>query len=244
MNPILFTASKGAERVMNAQEVRANNLANANTVGFKSLMEYSSPMKVNGAGFETSVTTRTNSATSNFSSGNNIRTDRDLDVMVNGNGFFALTNEANPNKEVYTRSGQFTVDSEGFLKNGSFNVMGEDGAIQLPEYRTIEISEEGVINVTPPGGGAQINAGQLKLVNPDVKQMTLDPSGHFVSNAGGNLPPAEDVNIQTGFLESSNVSATEELVSIMSLTRQYEMQVKVMAAASEIAEIGNKIIQG
>lgn len=244
MNPILFTASKGAERVMYAQEVRANNLANSDTIGFKSLMEVSSPMKINGAGFESSVTTRTNSATNDFSSGNNIRTDRELDVMVNGNGFFTLANEVNPNKEVYTRSGQFTVDREGFLKQGSFNVIGEDGPIQLQEFQKVDISEEGVVSIIPAGGGAQIDAGQLKLVNPDLKTMTLDSSGHFVSTTNQNLEPAVDVSVQSGFLESSNVSATEELVSIMSLSRQYEMQVKVMGAANEIAQIGNKIIQG
>lgn len=244
MNPILFTASKGAERVMYAQEVRANNLANANTIGFKSIMEVSSPMKLTGAGFESSITTRTNSSTNDFATGNNMRTERDLDLMVNGRGFFTLTNEANPEKEVYTRSGQFTVTAEGDLKLGSYHVMGEDGPIQVPEFQKIEISDEGIVNVIPAGGGAQIQVGQLKLVNPDTKAMTLDSSGHFVSTSGVNLAADPMVSVQSGFLESSNVSATEELISIMALTRQYEMQVKMMAAGNEIAEIGNRIIQG
>lgn len=74
--------------------------------------------------------------------------------------------------------------------------------------------------------------------------MTLDSSGHFVSTSGANLAADPMVSVQSGFLESSNVSATEELISIMALTRQYEMQVKMMAAGNEIAEIGNRIIQG
>ena len=192
MNPILFTASKGAERVMYAQEVRANNLANANTIGFKSTMEVSTPMKLKGAGFESSITTRTNSSTNDFATGNNIRTERDLDLMVNGRGFFTLSNAANPNKEVYTRAGQFNVTAEGDLKLGSYNVMGEDGPIQVPEFQKIDISDEGVINVIPAGGGAQIEVGQLKLVNPDTKTMTLDSSGYFVSTTGQNLDADPD----------------------------------------------------
>lgn len=242
MNPILFTAAKGAERVMYAQEVRANNLAHTNTVGFKSLIEFSSPMPVGGSGFQSSVTTRTNSATNNFQEGTKVNTQRDLDVAITGSGFFTLEGEGG--KEVYTRAGDFHLDSDGNLMRGPFAVIGENGPIQVPENQKVQISDDGFVSIIPVGGGASLGVDQLKLVNPEVKTMTLDRSGQFVSTTGQNLPMAEDVTIKTGFLESSNVSGTEELVSIMSLSRQYEMQVKVMAAANEISKIGNKIIQG
>ncbi len=69
---------------MYAQQVRANNLANADTVGFKSLMEHSEHMRLQGSGFESSVTARTNSALTNFREGDSVTTGKALDVAILG----------------------------------------------------------------------------------------------------------------------------------------------------------------
>ncbi len=243
MNPILFTAAKGAERVMLAQEVRANNLAQVNTVGFKAIMEHSSPMSVEGSGFASSTTTRTNSATNNFAHGTEIRTDRALDVQINGTGFFALEGREGEPEELYTRAGNFMLTPEGNLMLGNRQVMGEGGAIVVPEYQAINISADGVLSITPPGGGAEMEIDTLKTVNPDYFAMTLDKSGLFVAKDGSTLAADPDVKVRSGYLESSNVSSLEELVSMMSLSRQYEMQVKAMATASEIDKLGNQLLK-
>jgi len=243
MNPILFTAAKGAERVMLAQEVRANNLAQVNTVGFKAIMEHSSPMKLEGSGFTSSTTTRTNSASNNFAHGTEIRTDRPLDVQINGTGFFALEGRVGEPEELYTRAGNFTLTPEGNLMLGNRQVLGEGGAIVVPEFQAINISSDGVLSITPPGGGAEMEIDTLKTVNPDYFDMTLDNSGLFVAKDGNMLAADPDVKVRSGYLESSNVSSLEELVSMMSLSRQYEMQVKAMATASEIDKLGNQLLK-
>ncbi len=243
MNPILFTAAKGAERVMLAQEVRANNLAQVNTVGFKAIMEHTTPMAVEGSGFKSSTTTRTNSASNNFAHGTEIRTDRPLDVQINGTGFFAvLGNEGEP-EELYTRAGNFSLTADGDLMVGDRQVLGEGGPIVVPEYQANNISKDGVLSITPPGGGAEMEIDNLKLVNPDYFDMTLDTSGLFVAKDGNTLAADPDVLVRSGYLESSNVSSLDELVSMMSLSRQYEMQVKAMATASEIDKLGNQLLR-
>ncbi|UJF18021.1 flagellar hook-basal body complex protein [Vibrio sp. SS-MA-C1-2] len=242
MNPILFSAAKGAERVMLAQSVRANNLSQADTIGFKSLMERSTAMKVEGSGFLTSVTARTNSATNNFTEGEQLRTDQPLDVSIDGKGFFTLQGLKDEPAELYTRAGSFTLSPDGQLLLGQRKVMSDEGPLILPEFQAVNISETGSVSVTPAGGGGAIEVGNLKLVRPEYREMTMDRSGHFVPNEGGILPAGE-VTVRSGYLEASNVSSLEELISIMSLTRQYEMQVEVMATADEIAQIGNKLLQ-
>ncbi|NIY94053.1 flagellar basal body rod protein FlgF [Vibrio diazotrophicus] len=243
MNPILFTAAKGAERVMLAQEVRANNLAQVNTVGFKAIMEHSTPMKVNGSGFESSTTTRTNSASNNFAHGTEIRTDRPLDVQINGTGFFALEGKQGEPEELYTRAGNFNLTPEGNLMVGDRQVLSDGGPIVVPEYQAINVSKDGVLSITPPGGGAEMEIATLKLVNPDYFDMTLDKSGLFVAKDGNTLMADPNVSVRSGYLEASNVSSLEELVSMMSLSRQYEMQVKAMATASEIDKLGNQLLK-
>jgi len=243
MNPILFSAAKGAERTMLAQHVRANNLSHADTVGFKALMEHSTPMRLEGSGFLTSVTSRTNSSINNFAQGEDIRTERPLDVAINGDGFITLEGIEDEPAELYTRAGNFRLDGNGQLYLGERRVMSTDGPMVLPDFEFVSVSSNGLVSITPIGGEASLEVGALKLVKPENEQMTMHASGHFVPKGGQVLAEDFNVQIRSGYLEASNVSSLEELVSIMSLTRQYEMQIEVMASADEIAQIGNKLLK-
>lgn len=228
---------------MLAQEVRANNLAHANTVGFKSLMEHSDSMPIEGSGFKSSVTTRTNSASTNFAQGAEVHTGRDLDVHITGRGFFSIAGHEGEPEELYSRAGNFRLSNEGMLLLGERQVLGEDGPVEVPDFQSINIANDGAISITPPGGGAEMQIGTLKLVNPEYAEMTLHPSGLFVHKQGTMLEFAPDVAVRSGYLEGSNVSSLDELVSMMSLSRQYEMQVKAMASASEIEKMGNQLLR-
>ena len=228
---------------MLAQHVRANNLSHADTVGFKALMEHSSPMHLEGSGFLTSVTSRTNSSINNFAQGEDIRTERPLDVSINGDGFITLEGLDGEPNELYTRAGNFRLDGNGQLYLGERRVMSVEGPMVLPDFEFITVSANGLISVTPIGGEASVEVGALKLVKPEYDEMTMHASGHFVPKGGGALAEDFTVQVRSGYLEASNVSSLEELVSIMSLTRQYEMQIEVMASADEIAQIGNKLLK-
>lgn len=243
MNPILFSAAKGAERTMLAQHVRANNLSHADTVGFKALMEHSTPMRLEGSGFLTSVTSRTNSSINNFAQGEDIRTERPLDIAINGDGFITLEGLEDEPAQLFTRAGNFRLDGNGQLYLGERRVMSTEGPMVLPDFEFVSVSSNGLVSITPIGGEASLEVGALKLVKPENEQMTMHASGHFVSKGGQALAEDFTVQVRSGYLEASNVSSLEELVSIMSLTRQYEMQIEVMASADEIAQIGNKLLK-
>ncbi|MFV0575306.1 MAG: flagellar basal body rod protein FlgF [Vibrio sp.] len=244
MNPILFTAAKGAERVMYAQDVRANNLAQANTIGFKALMEHAAPMPVEGSGFKTSTTTRTNSAVNNFAEGLNVRTDNPLDLKIEGEGFFTVQGKAGEPNQLYTRAGNFRLDQDGNLYLADRLVLDDNNQpIVIPEHQDISVDNTGVISIFPVGGEASMDVGNIKLVNIGNNQMTMDSSGLFVAKNGNNIPVNPDVVVQSGFLESSNVSSLDEVITMMSLTRQFEMQVKVMGAASDIEKAGNQLLR-
>ncbi|MGR5448619.1 flagellar basal body rod protein FlgF [Vibrio sp. PNB22_3_1] len=241
MNPILFNAAKGAERAMHAQHARANNIANAETVGFKAVMEFTTPQRLGGAGFDTSVTTRTNLSLNDFTTGQLMHTGDQLNVAISGQGFFTVLAKDGVT-ELYTRSGEMNVGPEGDVLIHGRPVLTDGGPLVLPEFESVSISQHGVVSVTPPGGGL-LDAGQLKLVSPALSDVTLDETGLFRSKDGEPFEvAAEPIDVRSGYLEGSNVSSFNELVGIMNLTRQFEVQVKVMSKADELARIGNELL--
>lgn len=240
MDALLYTATSGASRVLQAQQVRANNLSNADTTGFRADMERAESVEVMGTGFSGRTMVQTNSASTRFSNGALENTGRPLDVAINGNGFFTVRSA--DGREAYTRAGNINVDTNGNLTINGFALMGDGGPLVLPDYQRVEISSRGVISVVPPGGSAQINVGQLKLINPEMTQLQKESDGLLRNIRGGAFPADETVQVAPEHLESSNVSAIDELVGIMSLTRNFEMQIRVMKTAETLADAGNQLM--
>ncbi|MEG3691495.1 flagellar basal body rod C-terminal domain-containing protein, partial [Vibrio coralliirubri] len=175
--------------------------------------------------------------------GEDIRTERPLDIAINGDGFITLEGLEDEPAQLFTRAGNFRLDGNGQLYLGERRVMSTEGPMVLPDFEFVSVSSNGLVSITPIGGEASLEVGALKLVKPENEQMTMHASGHFVPKGGQALAEDFTVQVRSGYLEASNVSSLEELVSIMSLTRQYEMQIEVMASADEIAQIGNKLLK-
>lgn len=169
MDSLLFTATSGASRVMKAQHVRSNNLSNADTAGFRADMERVQSVQLQGAGFDGRTMVVTNSASTRFDSGDIIKTGRPLDVAITGDGYLAV--ETPLGGEAYTRAGNIKVDTFGAMSINGFPVLSQNGPMLVPDYQKIEISERGRVSVVPPGGGAEIEVGTLKLVNPPAAQL-------------------------------------------------------------------------
>ncbi len=236
----------GAKHNMMAQTQHANNLANVNTDGFKMDFAQSRAMPVyHGDGLPTRVYALTEKGGTDFSPGMLQATGRELDVAVQGDGFIAV---ATPDgNEAYTRVGSLHIDSLGMLKTGSgLPVMGNGGPIALPPSEKVEIGIDGSITVIPVGQGPQspVLVDRIKLVNPDIKTMSKSDDGLFRNlDDDEPLPPAAEVKLVSGFLEGSNVNAISELTSMLALSRQYEMQVKLMSTSKEMSEASARIIQ-
>ncbi|WP_394128812.1 flagellar basal-body rod protein FlgF [Shewanella maritima] len=236
MDKFLYVAMSGAKQGMNALAVRANNLANANTDGFKSDMTQARAMQAFGEGMPTRVFSMIEKPSANFSAGPLKTTGRDMDVAIKGDGWLAV--QGADGQEAYTRTGSLKFDSTGLLLNNQERpVMGENGPIVLPlPIDKVQISPDGIISVRPQGATAEVieEVARLKLVNPGNEQMMRGEDGLFRLTSGLPAPQDDTVNVESGAVEGSNVNAVDEMVAMISIQRQYEMQVKMMKNAEEI----------
>ncbi|MDO6705544.1 flagellar basal body rod protein FlgF [Photobacterium sp. 1_MG-2023] len=241
MDSLLYTATSGASRVLSAQQVRSNNLSNADTTGFRADMERARSYAIEGRGFDGSTMVVTNSASTRFDSGDMVKTGRKLDIAVNGDGF--LTVQLPDGTEAYTRAGNMKIDQEGNLTINGFPVMAEGNPIVIPAYQSIDVSETGMVSVIPPGGGAELEVGQIKLVKPENNTVQKINNGLLQARDGNDFAADATVKLAPEHLEGSNVSAIDELVSVMSLTRNFEMQVRMMKTAEKLAQAGNRLLR-
>lgn len=250
MDKAAYIAMTGAMQSMNAQQGHANNLANVNTNGFKADWMQARSMPVFGEHFPSRAYAMTERPATNFAQGNLIETGRNLDISVTGPGWIAV--QAPDGTEAYTREGGLQVDINGLLRTATgLPVLGNGGPIALPPASTITIGEDGSISVVGIGQTPEEIAliDRIKLVNPDPATLAKGVDGlvHLQPNQQTGeitIPPADaNVNVQSGYLESSNVNAVEEMTSILSHSRQFELQVKIMTASDQNTELAARLLQ-
>ena len=245
MDKLLYIATSGAKQDMLATAVRANNLANAQTIGFKAQLEQARAMPAFGDGLPTRVFSMTESPANNYAGGGMIQTDRELDVAIQGDGWFSVM-DANGN-EAYTRAGSLQVGTDGALEDAHGNqVLGDVGRIFLPiPVAEINISQDGTLAVRPQGApeGVLEDVGQLKFVNPPLSDIQRGQDGLFRMTDGSVADTDFNVRVRTGMLENSNVNAVEEMVQMIHLQRHYEMQVKLMRKADQMDMRGNQLLR-
>ncbi|MDH5728282.1 MAG: flagellar basal body rod protein FlgF, partial [Gammaproteobacteria bacterium] len=179
----------------------------------------------------------------NFSAGPLQSTNNPLDVAIQDEGWFVV--ESLDGSQALTRAGNFRVTPEGFLVTGSgLRVVGNGGPITIPPAERISIGNDGTITIKPAGQGAAALAviDRLQLVNPDNASLDKGRDGLFrLKNDEAFLQDA-NVKVLSGMLESSNVNVIEAMVNVISLSRNYEMQAKVMATAKETDEASMKLM--
>ncbi|WP_154124575.1 flagellar basal body rod protein FlgF [Grimontia hollisae] len=242
MDKLLFTAVSGATRVITAQQVLANNLANVNTDGFRADIGLAKSVEIQGKGLETRTLTGIGSTWSDFTPGALKRTDNPLDVAIRGNGFFAV--QVGEDGEAYTRAGAFHLNENGDLMLGDRPVLGEGGPIAIPEHEKLMIGQDGTISVVTAGSAAVQEVGKLKLVKPEPNQLRKGEDGLFRTYNGEPVDADQGVTVAVGYLESSNVNAIDALVKNIDLSRNFEFQIKMMKTAEELASTGNRLVRG
>lgn len=256
----LNTAATGMRSQEEFVNTISNNIANANTVGFKkSRTEFDDLLyeTVISAGARSSATTQYTvgvqigtgskvSATRKiFEQGNPQITNRPFDLMINGEGFFAIIM---PNNQVqYTRDGAFSVDKTGTLvtKNG-YKVFPNIAV--PPGTLSIQISETGNADAYVNGQVEPVALGQIPVftfTNP-VGLKSVGKNLYMVSSSSG--PPIQQIAgqnnagfIMQGALEASNVSIMDEMTGLIKAQRTYEMNSKVMGVADQMLHTVNSI---
>ena len=255
MNPALWISKTGIQ----AQDARlgaiANNLANANTVGFKRdrvvfedlfyQTERQPGAQVDGnnsapSGIQLGNGTRVVGTQKIFTTGSINTTGQALDVAIVGQGFLQV--QMANGETGYTRAGQLQINAEGRLVNAQGLAL--QPAITLPAGTTaVNISERGVVSVNLSGSATPTDVGQLTLanfVNP-TGLVALGDNLFQQSAASGEAvvgTPGTDAlgKLRQRALEGSNVQAVEEMVDMIAAQRTYEMNTKVLSAADNMMQ--------
>jgi flagellar basal-body rod protein FlgF len=244
MDRLVYVAMSGAKETLRAQAANNHNLANANTNGFKADLSAFQTQSVVGAGLPSRAYATNDSAGWDTSSGSLDATGRDLDVAVKGPGWIAV--QASDGTEAYTRMGDLHVDPSGALMtaNGN-NVLSDSGPITVQPYTSINIGTDGSVSIVPRGQTPFTisTVGRIKLVNPPSSQVLRGSDGLFRSTTGQDIDADASVHLVSGTLESSNVNIAETMATMIELARNYEVQVKAMKTAEDMASSSTKLLQ-
>ncbi len=250
MDASMWVAKTGLDAQQTRLNVISNNLANVNTTGFKrdrAMFEDLLYQNIRQAGGQTSLTTQAPTglmqgtgtriiATEKIhAQGNMINTQNALDIAINGEGFFQITQA--DGTTAYSRDGSLFVCSTGQLVTSTGQPLAP--AIVIPaNASSITIGEDGIVSVELFAGGGAQQLGQIqtaRFINPPG----LTPLGGnlyketVASGAPQLLNPGTQAagTLRQGMLESSNVNVVEEMVNMIETQRAYEINSKAISAA-------------
>lgn len=244
MDKMLYVGMTGARTLQMAQQAATNNLANASTPGFRGDFFSALSAQVQGPGFASRVNSVAGDLHTDLSQGVLQNTGRDMDVAINGNGWLAV--QAPDGSEAYTRRGDLRTNETGLLVNGAGQpVLGDGGPITLPVSQQVSIGSDGTISVVPQGQGANtlMVVGRLKLVQLDPTQTVKGTDGLMRQRDGTPGQPSASVKVTSGSLEGANVNPVDAMVTLISLAREYDMQLRTMDTAKESADAGTSLMK-
>jgi flagellar basal-body rod protein FlgF len=242
MDRMIYTAMSGAKSMMQRQDVLANNLANVNTPGFRAETVAFRVAPVEGPGLPTRAFSADSTPGADFSPGVITTTGRPLDVALTGRGWFAV--QSADGSEAYTRNGAMTIDDQGVLRTqNGLAMLSDSGPIAVPPGNSVAVAPDGTVSAIPlTGAKTPTPLGRLKLVNPPERDMQRGTDGLFrvKGGAAADLDPA--VRLASGSIEGSNVNAVEAMTGMISLARQFEMQMKLIQTADSSARKGSSVL--
>jgi flagellar basal-body rod protein FlgF len=244
MDRLLYIAMTGAKETSLQQAKASNNLANVTSTGFKADLAQARAMPIFGNGHPSRAFVMTESPGIDWDQGALIATGNDLNVAIDGNGFMAIRDQKGV--EAYTRFGDLRIGNTRLLETVTGNpVMGNGGPITIPEFDTMVMGDDGTISIREIGAPptAMTIIDRIKLVKPVLAEMRKSEDGLFRQKNGAIAVADAAVKIKSGFLESSNVNAVEEMIDVISLARNFEVQVKMMRSAEDNDAALEKLLQ-
>ena len=241
MDKLIYTAMTGAKYLLARQDTAAQNLAHAGTHGYRAQVDAlrSQPL----AGSDTRVFAVDATVGTDLRAGPIQHTGRDLDVAIVGKGWFAV--QANDGNEAYTRAGSFQVNADGMLQTRTGQAVLDTGGgpITVPPDARISIGDDGTISAIPNTGAKIVSSlGKIKLANPADGEMVRGGDGFFRLASGDTADADSTLRLQPQALEGSNVNPVEAMVTMISVSRQFEMQMKMLSAADDNARHADKLL--
>lgn len=237
----LYTAWTGMVNEQNRMDVMTNNLANASTVGYKKEGATSQSfddvltVKIKDASVGLANVQRTGvrnpgvkigETYTDFSQGSFRETGNAYDMALEGDGFFAIefTNKAGETSTMYTRAGQFALNKDGYLvtQEGDYVLDADSKRIQLDTLKDTDISADGRISQE----GEVI--AQLQIADfEDYDYLEKYGETYYQPLQGAELTEGT-ARVRAGYLEMANVQVVSEMVNLISITRAYESNQKII----------------
>ena len=235
MDRLIYTSLTAMRGAMARQTAVANNLANANTPGFRADLAEAQSLWLGGQSVNTRAYASEEVLAADMTGGTITSTGRDLDIAMSGDAMLAV--QAENGETGYTKRGDLMLSASGLLTTGDGRpVQGSQGPVTLPPADSIRIDEQGRVWIIPQGGDAAQpqEADRLQLVSPAGSDVVKGTDGLFRVRGGGILPGDPDAHIITRALESSNVSATQSLVEMIEASRSWDTQLKLLGDARDM----------
>ncbi len=233
MDRMLYIGMTSAKFNMQSQLTTANNLANLQTIGFKAQFDIAKAVPVISNALPTRTYGIVDTQGINFENGAKTQTFNPLDIALKDKGYIVVQDN---NQVKLTRNGALQVDNEGFLKTKEgFKVMGENGPIQVSSRNKLKINVDGYVV------SDKTLMDRIMLVNPSKETLSKDNSGLLMSTEA--LTQDDSIKVDVGFIEGSNVNAQQEMINMIKLSRQFDLNLKVIDTANENAKSAQKILQ-
>ncbi len=244
MDRSLYVGMTGAMQTLLAQATNSNNLANASTVGFRAQLDEAQAVEVSGPGLASRVNVQASDAGWDSSTGSIEQTGRDTDIALRTQSWLAV--QASDGTEAYTKAGNLQVDVNGQLLTGTGQpVLGDNGPLSVPPHSSVTIGNDGTVSITPLGqsGATQAVVGRLKIVDAQPLQLQRGSDGLMRVTPGETLEPAAGEVVTAGAVESSNVSLASTMVRMIQLSRQFELQTKLMQSSDQNSQASSSLVK-
>lgn len=249
----LWIAKTGMSSQQTKMDVVSHNLSNVSTTGYKrqsavfedliyqnlrQVGAQADEQNVLPTGMHLGLGVRTVATTRNFTQGTPAESGKDMDVAINGDGFFQI--QMPDGTTAYTRDGTFSKNANGQLvTSGGYPLL--DGITVPADATKLSISKTGIVSVTVAGNPTPQQIGQFNTAS-FINPAGLEPIGEnlFRESAASGAPQAgvPGTNnlgtVMQGFLESSNVNVVEELVNMIQTQRAYEMNSKAISTSDQM----------
>ena len=244
MDGMIYVATSSGANILQAQSINANNLANVSTPGFKAdHPQFVSVMKEEAGTLPSRIYSSIDGTRTDFSPGGLMPTGNNLDIAVNGEGWIAVMSK--DGNESYVRTSSMQLNQEGVLVSANqLQVIGTGGLITIPAGQQIEIGTDGTVTATIIDGQNKTSTviDRIKLVKPENADLVKMSDGLIRTKTGAALEPDASVKLTTGYIESSNVNVVDSMMSMIALSRQFEIQLKLLNIAKENSQSSDRTI--
>ena len=241
MDRLIFTSLAGQKYIDQRMQQLTNEISNVGTTGFKrSFSAALQSYRYDGQGFSSRFAPVTKPQENlDMTPGTVVTTGRPLDVALDGSLLLAVK-PADGNGVAYTRRGDLRVDANGILRVGSGEAVLDTGGnqIQIPGAVEVKVGSDGTIFTRNPADAVvtYVPLARMSVVDTKGDVVRIREDGLFRSESGKPFPQAENPTLQATALESSNTNLFSSVVDMITMTRRYELQVKLLKQTSDLSE--------